>query len=91
MGGAVAGAVWWANRADALNQCDDRGGCMNASTIEGEQSAAIGVTIATGVVALAAITTGVILLAAGGGAGDDDASATTCGVSPLGVTCSGRF
>ncbi len=90
VGGAIAGAIWWADRADVLSQCDARG-CANVGTIEGERSAAIGVTIAAGVVGLAALTTGVILLASGRGRSDAGESALACGVSPFGVSCAGRF
>jgi hypothetical protein len=87
LGGAVAGAIWWADRANVLGQCDERG-CANVGVIEDEQSAAIGLTIAAGVVGLASVVVGAVLLASGG---EPEASAARCGVSPFGVACAGRF
>ena len=87
LAGSVVGAIWWADRADVVSQCEDRG-CANTDTIERERNSAMGVTLAAGAVGLASIIAGAVLLAK---SGDDDAEATRCGVFPGGVTCTGRF
>lgn len=87
VGGAIAGAIWWADRGDVLGQCDERG-CANVGVIETERNAAIGVTVASGVVGLASLVVGAIILASGD---DDETTAAACGISPVGVSCAGRF
>jgi tetratricopeptide (TPR) repeat protein len=87
LGGAVAGAVWWADRADVVSQCEARG-CENGETISGERDAAMVVTIAAAAAAVAALSIGLVLFLSGN---SESGAAAMCAPYPGGVGCAGRF
>jgi hypothetical protein len=91
VGSVLLGALWWPDRADALDRCDrgDLPGCINRRLLERQRNAVIGVTAtaATGGIALGAA--GAALL--GSDRGEPGERAVRCGPLLGGLRCQGRF
>lgn len=63
-GAALGGALWWADRSDAVDKCRPASGeeCLQRAQLARQETAAMGMTLTLGVSAVAALTGGAIWL-----------------------------
>lgn len=86
--GAAATGVWWAMSGHELDRCQSADPatsvCLNESSLESRRNAALGTTLATGVVGAALFVTGLVLP-------KRDDRRVACVPVGAGIGCAGRF
>jgi hypothetical protein len=83
----VTGVSWWAFQDEQLGLCLGAP-CGNEGDVRSARDAAMGTTVALGIVSASLVVAGVVLLAT---SSSSDAVAVQCAPGGLGVVCAGRF